>query len=497
MALPVLVLVAAPAPLAAQSFDLLGGTTPAATSSSAKPTEKKADKPASTKTVAKASATPAPSDSPAPSAVATMAPTPTAAPTGTPPAPLTSPPADDPLVVPPEATSQDSAAELGQESWWPLELAAGLTAALLLGAAAIRLQLHTRLSQWHEEWQDRREAKQQARREAKSKAAEAKSQAAAEKQEAAARYRSLRKPVAPAEIQPAPLPVLAEEDAPDARLAALREQFLAARDLGQSPETAPASPSGLVDITIDDSATDLSPTAEANEDWAEENIEDESVESEITEEAPAAFRPSPLFASLTEAPIPAPPPPVADVEPWTESESTAAIPDLPKRALMVALVPTRFTTSLTQAALRYKLTLHNRAKEPLGPIMLLAALADPDGDAVGPEDVHSHAMLRAGGKVEFSGELKLPLAEVSPIVLGGAELFVPMVQVAIEASRSGALAQFAPYRTEAGFLVGKAQDDGEGKTLAPIRLDAGLVNLDDLAQRAMTLEKPQKHQTKV
>ena len=181
------------------------------------------------------------------------------------------------------------------------------------------------------------------------------------------------------------------------------------------------------------------------------------------EPAPArhgGFQPSPMFANIPEDPAP-----------------PAEAPPAPA----ITLEPQRFITTLAQASLRYSLRIDNLADEPLGPLAITVALLSPDSahaaDAPDEGEVHRLILLYAGGTAQFSGEARLPLGAIKPVMLADMRLFVPLLRVEVEARRVGEKAALPALAARADFLVGAAQG-GDG--LAPFRLDDGPVTANRL-----------------
>ena len=206
------------------------------------------------------------------------------------------------------------------------------------------------------------------------------------------------------------------------------------------------------------------------------------VEVHVPEAAPAsAFKPSAQFADIPDekpeqAPEPVPLP--------------AASAPRPVDTLHFTFTPTRFSTTLANAILRYDLTLANRSGEPLGPLAITAAMDTANSDADNPHlaamtEAHRLMLIQPGDSASVSGELRMALSAITPLRVGGADLFVPMVRLAVQAAQVGPLADLPPVVVAAHFLVGEAQGD---TGLGPFRLDTGPQTAHKLTQRVLVLE---------
>jgi hypothetical protein len=81
---------------------------------------------------------------------------------------------------------------------------------------------------------------------------------------------------------------------------------------------------------------------------------------------------------------------------------------------------------------------------------------------------HELASLAPGESATLSGEIRLPLAMITPIRSGAAAFFVPLARFRIEAARKGA-ETLSLVRT---FVVGETPEQA-GAALRPFRLDLG------------------------
>ena len=214
------------------------------------------------------------------------------------------------------------------------------------------------------------------------------------------------------------------------------------------------------------------------------------IEGHPPETPPAStFKRSAQFADIpdvpapTPAPLPNPGPEVGDITPHVA------------QTLSLTFTPTRFSTTLANAVLRYDLSLTNHADEPLGPLTIAAAMDTANSDADNPHlapmaEAHRLMPIAPGDSTSVSGELRMVLSAITPWRVGGAELFVPMVRFAVQAARDDGPndgPDDAPQvMVEANFLVGEPQGDAG---LGPFRLDTGPQTVHKLTQRVFVLEQ--------
>jgi outer membrane biosynthesis protein TonB len=188
-----------------------------------------------------------------------------------------------------------------------------------------------------------------------------------------------------------------------------------------------------------------------------------------------------------------PPPPEPKPEPAPSSPlpepAVAAPADAPVAAaphpLYISIEPSKLALTLMNATLSYRLTLTNRGAEPLEDITIAADLVGAhaalqrEEQLAGPltELVERHRLagLAPDESGEVSGELRLPLAMVRPIIQGKAVLLVPL----------------ARFRVSAGgqeprcFTVVVGQPSPRKDTaIQPVRLDLGPRIYAGLAGRA-------------
>lgn len=153
--------------------------------------------------------------------------------------------------------------------------------------------------------------------------------------------------------------------------------------------------------------------------------------------------------------------------------------------LELDLDPLRFSVTLVNATLQYRLRLINRTDAALGPLKIVADMIAAHASL--PADIqlgrdgarlelrHELAELGPGEAAEFKGDLRLPLASVTPIRAGNAALLVPLVRLRIEG--------VGPPQTHA-LVVGEPSLE-PGGPLRPFRLDQGPRIFAAVSQRAL------------
>ncbi|WP_202389663.1 hypothetical protein [Croceibacterium soli] len=182
------------------------------------------------------------------------------------------------------------------------------------------------------------------------------------------------------------------------------------------------------------------------------------------------------------APSPAPLPPVRQApEPAPAGEPLPAAP----HPLHISIEPGKLSLTLMNATLSYRLTLTNRGAEPLEDLVVSAdligahAALSREEQLAGPltelAERHRLAGLAPDESGEVSGQLRLPLAMVRPIVQGKAALFVPLARFRV-AARGQEPRCFT-------VVVGQPSPRNEA-TIQPVRLDLGPRIYDGLAGRA-------------
>ncbi len=187
-----------------------------------------------------------------------------------------------------------------------------------------------------------------------------------------------------------------------------------------------------------------------------------------------------------ERPVPAQPPaPAPAAPPSPPRHEQPAAPNIE-----IVLEAQRLTASLMATTLSYRLRLTNRGKEALttlaieGDMVSAHASLPPDQQIASPaqrlELRHAAVNLAPGGSTEFSGDLRLALAEITPIRAGDGAYFVPLARLRIETSTHAGEARIAVQT----FVIGELAETADAP-LRPFRLDQGPRTFSRLGQRAV------------
>jgi hypothetical protein len=158
--------------------------------------------------------------------------------------------------------------------------------------------------------------------------------------------------------------------------------------------------------------------------------------------------------------------------------------------LLLEAVTERLTISLVMATLRYRLKIANRGETGLGEVivrggMIAAHASLPEHEQLGGEraaldECHHFIGLAPGEAAELTGELRVQLAELAPIRVGNAALFVPLVRFRASAvAVSGAVVEVACV-----LAVGEPPAT-PGAGIRPFRLDLGPRLYNDIASRRL------------
>ena len=153
--------------------------------------------------------------------------------------------------------------------------------------------------------------------------------------------------------------------------------------------------------------------------------------------------------------------------------------------LQIAVELRKLTITLMNATLGYRLTLTNSGPEPLEDIAVAADLIGAHsslpremqlaGPGTALPERHRLAGLAPGESASLTGELRLPLNQLTPIPQGRSLLFVPLARFRI----------VAPGQDPRWFtlVAGQPSPSGTG-AVQPVRLDLGPRIYDGLAGRA-------------
>lgn len=205
-------------------------------------------------------------------------------------------------------------------------------------------------------------------------------------------------------------------------------------------------------------------------------VQPPEIERPLVPQEPVAANPG--STASTEAPPQTPPAPAVEPAPLAEPAG-----------IEVVLSATRLTATLLNTTLSYRLSVTNRSTGPLREVRIdgdmVAAHANRKlDDLFGPyaavlPPLHRIEVLAPGETVELTGDIRLPLVEITPIRRGEAAFFVPLARVRARGTSQIGLS------VEGGgtFLVG--QEPGANRKLQPFRLDLGPRNYSNLGQQLL------------
>lgn len=160
----------------------------------------------------------------------------------------------------------------------------------------------------------------------------------------------------------------------------------------------------------------------------------------------------------------------------------------PERPMIrLELVSAKLSASLVNATLSYRLVVDSLAE--LGEISLHGEMTSAHASRAAAEQfsnsetplLHRLDGLRQGQEHVFAGDIRLPLASITPIRHGAASLFVPLVRFELRATCNG-----TPLRIRSAFVVG-LDDGARDARLQPFRLDHGPRVYSPVATRPLTL----------
>ena len=189
------------------------------------------------------------------------------------------------------------------------------------------------------------------------------------------------------------------------------------------------------------------------------------------ERSDSAFPGDDAFAKPVQAAQPAiAPQPLAVTSP-APKPSAAAAADQPSIGLM--LDPLRLSATLTSTSLSYRLSVTNNSTTALSDVVVAGGMISAhaslpveqqlatDGQML--ELLHQLELLAPGETIELTGDLRLPLPQITPIRSGKALLFIPLARFRVEAGSTAALAT---------FVIGETPPVAEA-ALLPFRIDMG------------------------
>lgn len=198
-------------------------------------------------------------------------------------------------------------------------------------------------------------------------------------------------------------------------------------------------------------------------------------------EPQAAFVP-PVIGERDKRPHPAAAP-KPEVAPAPGERETA--PQRP--TIRLELASAKLSASLVNATLSYRIVVDTLAE--LSDVSLHGEMTSAHASRAAAEQfsssetplLHRLEGLPAGQEHVFAGDIRLPLAAITPIRHGTASLFVPLVRFELRAICNG-----APVRVRSAFVVG-LEDGARDARLQPFRLDHGPRVYSHVATRPLTL----------
>lgn len=174
--------------------------------------------------------------------------------------------------------------------------------------------------------------------------------------------------------------------------------------------------------------------------------------------------------------------PIAAPTPTPAPAPVPAAPE-PQPALTITLLPPRLSLTLVNAALEWRVDLHNRSGDAIDGIVVAADMISAHADlpaedrASGPApdaDAVTLGRIAAGDRAEAGGTIRLPFPRITPIWHGEVALLMPMLRLRISAAGTEPMTRV--------YLVGQPSL-AAGDTLQPFRLDLGPRVYPDLAHR--------------
>ncbi len=204
-------------------------------------------------------------------------------------------------------------------------------------------------------------------------------------------------------------------------------------------------------------------------------------EPEIAFEPPVVPQPDP-------GPQPAPQPAAATAVIAPESTPTT-LPDpafSPAQSdLVLTLEARRLTASLMATTLSYSLRLTNNGAAPLAALAIEADMVSAHASLPVEQQIanpaqpmelrHAQVDLAPGESVEFTGDLRLPLTDITPIRSGSSAYFVPLARFRVDGGT-----QVMAHT----FVIGELPEQTDA-ALRPFRLDLGPRTYSRIGQRAV------------
>lgn len=183
-------------------------------------------------------------------------------------------------------------------------------------------------------------------------------------------------------------------------------------------------------------------------------------------------------------------PPVLPITATPKPLPAARKPDAPRPVaspIALDLVAIRMSASLVNATLSYRLII--TCADTIESLvvrgdMTSAHASRPTEDQLGLGDapiLHRTDRANKDEAVELKGEIRLPLAAITPINHGTAALFVPLVRLEVHGTCAG-----QPFTLRTAYVIG-VDDRAPDERLRPFRLDAGPRVYSELGRRALVV----------
>lgn len=216
------------------------------------------------------------------------------------------------------------------------------------------------------------------------------------------------------------------------------------------------------------------PAKLADDDWSDADWLKPEEGPTVAEAVPPPATKAEASPSLS-APVPLPP-----VE-------TPVRPAFGREILVLSLEPVRMSATLTATSLSYRLSVANKGAQELGPVIIAGSMVSAhaslpaevqlgtDGQLL--ELLHEIASLAPGETATVTGQLRLPLPDITPIKSGESLLFVPLARFRAEAGEASAIAAFAIGETSTGSSGG----------MLPLRIDMGPRIWNSVSRRQIEL----------
>ncbi len=184
---------------------------------------------------------------------------------------------------------------------------------------------------------------------------------------------------------------------------------------------------------------------------------------------------TPVAGAQSAAPAPAAKPAIVPPTPAAAPAIQKPLPAISADQSAIALVldPVRLSATLINTNLSYRLSVTNTGAAALSDVVVAGGMISAhaslpveqqlatDGQML--DLLHQIDVLGPGETAELSGDLRLPLPQITPIRSGRALLFIPLARFRVET---------ASETTRATFVIGETPPVAEA-ALLPFRIDMG------------------------